>query len=112
MTKQRLPWSKSSRVSDIEQLRRVGLCAGFDSHVSRPGVFKLCGPVCPCEISFCRSLTRLAIRVDNYHLITENGLHMEPTGELKRINDAAYILGKAGVGMGQLATGRKDNLKQ
>ena len=32
-------------------------------------------------------------------------VRVEPIGELKRINDAAYILGKAGVGMGELASG-------
>ncbi len=32
-------------------------------------------------------------------------VRVEPVGELRRVGDAAYILTKAGVGMGQLASG-------
>mgnify|MGYP001176969236 FL=1 len=32
-------------------------------------------------------------------------VRVEPVGEIRRVSDAAYILTKAGVGMGQLASG-------
>ena len=37
-------------------------------------------------------------------------VRVEPIGQLTRVQDAAYILGKAGMGMGQLASRPTQNL--
>ena len=73
----------------------------------------------PGDIGFLLNIDRDEL-IGVFRACTEAQLHIEPKawkgkfaaqvrveliGQLKRIKDAAYILGKAGVGMGQLASG-------
>ena len=57
-----------------------------------------------CVCTAC-SEAQLYIEPDAWKGKFHAQVRVEAIGKLKRINDAAYILGKAGVGMGQLASG-------
>ena len=69
---------------------------GFLLNINRDeltGVFRAC------------SIPQLHIEPDAWNGRFAAQVRVEPIGELKRIKDAAYILGKAGVGLRQLTSG-------
>jgi len=85
---------KARRIDDLDEIKLGDV--GFLLNIDRDeliGVFRAC------------SEAQLHIEPDAWKGNFAAQVRVEPIGELKRINDAAYILGKAGVGLRQLASG-------
>ena len=85
---------KAKRLEDLDEIKPgdIGLLLNYDRD-ELIGVFRAC------------SEAQLHIEPDAWKGKFPAQVKVELIGKLKRINDAAYILGKAGVGMGQLASG-------
>ena len=85
---------KATRFNDLDEIKPGDI--GFLQNIDRDeliGVFRAC------------SEAQYDIEPGAWKAKFPAQVRVELIGELKRISDAAYILGQAGVGMGQLASG-------
>jgi hypothetical protein len=85
---------KARRIDDLDEIKPGDI--GFLLNIDKDeliGVFRACSEA-QCDIEPKAWKGKFAAQV-----------RVELIGELTRVGDAAYILGKAGVGMGTLASG-------
>ena len=85
---------KAKRLEYLDEIKTGDI--GFLLNIDKDeliGVFRAC------------SEAQLHIETDAWKGKFAAQVRVEPIGELKRIKDAAYILGKAGIAMRQLASG-------